>query len=72
MFPCRRYEDPFTLASLVLLAELAKTVHPQIRIYQTKLAVWPYLPPLNGSLVDQLEAIVDFWFVSGAPLAAVV
>ena len=41
-------------------------------LYQTKLAVWPYLPKLNSTHVEHLEALVDVWFISGAPLGAAI
>ena len=64
------YYDPFTLTALIQLMELSSSIHPQIRLYQDKLAVWSYLPPLNTSQVQRLEELVDFWFASGAPFAA--
>ena len=66
------YDDPFTLAALILLQELAAALHPQMTLYQTKLAVWPYLPKLNTTRVKRLEALVDVWFISGAPLGAAI
>eukprot|EP01050_Picozoa_sp_SAG11_P018086 SAG11_NODE_2683_length_3101_cov_3.117255_1_plen_623_part_00 len=66
------YNDPFTLAALVLLHELVAALHPQMTLYQTKLAVWPYLPKLNTTRVKRLEALVDRWFISGAPLGAAI
>ena len=64
------YADPFTLASLVLLQQLVKSVHPALTIYQTRLPIWPYRPSLNATLVEQLKDLVDYWFHSAAPLGA--
>ena len=58
------------MSQLLKLARLAKQIHPDIYLYQTRLPIWPYKPELNASEVAALKDLVDAWLHSAAPLGA--
>ena len=58
------------VSQLVKLARLAKEIHPDIYLYQTRLPIWPYKPQLNATEVATLKDLVDAWLHSAAPLGA--